>query len=133
MKQRLERGQLSQDDVLAHLKEILFLDPIHLFESNGSGELRIRPLKDIPIAIRRCISKIKTKTTYNTKTEEKYVETEIELMSKDNALNLAMKHLGLILADPKINVGVVSEDFLADLLLRVEQAENVIDVKSKGA
>jgi len=133
LKKRLERGKLTQDDVLDHLKTILFLDPHQFFEENGSGMIRLRPLKAVPIQLRRCITKIKTKTT-TSRNGNVTQELELELMSRDNALNLAMKHLGLIQPDNKTELNIkVGEGFLVDLLERVENADNVIDVDSKGA
>lgn len=92
--QRIERCQLIADDVLEMLRNVLYLDPIELFEKTPEGAFLIRDLDEIPQAIRRCITKLKSRAR---ELPDGTIETylEVDLMSKDSALNNAMKHLGL--------------------------------------
>lgn len=111
--ERQERCQLTADEVLEHLGEALFLDPLELFSSNPEGTITVKSLDDVPIAVRRCITKIKSKKRV---TQDGATETtlEIELMSKDAAMTNAMKHLGLLSPDGtnvNLNVGGSSIDF----------------------
>jgi hypothetical protein len=104
----------------------LFLDPINVFEPTGNGTYLVKDLEDIPEEIRRCITKIKCKTrsTGNDTTE---TVIEIEFMSKDAALQAAMKHLGLVEVDgTQVNVNVAG-NILSTLLTEVEQNKLVID------
>ena len=133
LRERIERTQLTADAVLAHLQTALFLDPFELFERNRKGAYEVRDLADIPIEIRRCITKVRTRTKVTDLGTE--YTSEIELMSKDAALVNAMKHLGLLAADGNsININV-GQDVISTLLAQVEQDRRVIDVayiESKG-
>lgn len=131
--QRITRCQLTADEVLEHLRQALFFDPLELFQRTANGAYEVRNLEDVPVEIRRLITKFKCKT----KTTEKGTDTwiEVEMMSKDAALPLAMKHLGIIDAlGNTVNVNVGS-DVISSLLKQVEQDRKVIDVnyiESKG-
>ncbi len=133
LQKRIERTRLSADDVLKHLTVALYLDPIVMFNNDFS----LKQLKEIPKAERQCISKLKCKESTTTdKNGDVTVttETEIQLMSKDKALDNAMRHFGLIAPDNKVNVNIDTVQLsLADLLHQVENTDNVIDVDSKGA
>ncbi len=125
--ERITRCQLTADAVLEHLRTALFLDPLDLFEKTGKNTYLIRNLEDVPEDVRRCITKLKCKTTTVGKKTDVYIE--IELMSKDSALVNAMKHLMLLDPDQsQVNVNVNGVD-LKSLLQRVEENRNVIDGK----
>lgn len=135
--ERIREYKLDAKSVLQHLTTALFLDPLDLFEpAEKAGVYRVRSLDEVPQEIRRCISKIKCKTRTDKKGNvDTYVE--IELMSKDAALPLALKHLGLIGPDggPVTNINVEGNILIEQLLQQVEQERNVIDTKfieSKG-
>jgi phage terminase small subunit len=118
---RLEAGQ-----VLKHLAAALFLDPLDLFECTASGVYKVKSLEQVPVAVRRCITKMKVKCTED-KEGNVYTYMEIELMSKDSAMTNALKHLGLMEGDgPKVNVEI-GQDLLSGLLDAVEADRKVIN------
>jgi len=125
LQERITRCRLTADEVLEHLRNALFLDPLDLFERTEEGGYVVRSLEDVPLKVRRCITKLKQRTRYVGESVETYLE--VELMSKDAALVNAMKHLMLVNPDPaamNVNVGVD----LRGLLEQVEQdRKNVID------
>ena len=125
---RLERIEITGEEVLEHLRQALFLDPLDLFEPVGNGNYVIRDLQDIPIEVRRCITKMKTKQVKRGNKTETYIE--VELMNKDQALQAAMKHLGLVEPDQtNVNVNVAAID-LRGLLDEIESnRDNVVDGK----
>lgn len=127
LQERITRCQLTADEVLEHLRNALFLDPLDLFERAEGGGYLVRSLEDIPVHVRRCITKIKQRQRIVGEGVEIYIE--VELMSKDNALQAAMKHLGLLSGDGQINLNVGTLD-LAELLERVESnRNNIVDAR----
>jgi len=123
--QRVERKRLEADEVMDQLREALLLDPRDIFEKAQDGSFVVKDLDEIPIEVRRCITKIKSKRRISADGE---VETwmEIETMSKDAALANAMKHFNLMDPDRvNINVGGITLDF--DKLCSAPQPSNVID------
>ncbi len=129
IQERLEAAQLSADDVLRILFNVLTLDPIDIMEKAGNCWI-VKDLDRIPKSMRQCITKIRSRTSYR---QDKTRETtiEVEFMSKDAALSHAMKHFGLIGPDgntTNVNVGITFQD----LLTRAEEARStgrVIDAK----
>ena len=119
--------QLEADDVLIHLRNALFLDPLDLFRVVDGG-FEIKPIDEIPLDARRCISKLKHRTRY-TKDGDKIVEVELDLMSKDNMMSLAMKHLGLLDRPEEEQREVGNEQIVAYLLEQVENKDNIIDAQ----
>lgn len=124
LSERLAGCELKATEVLKHLAAALFLDPLELFEKSpgNNGVYQIKDLEKVPAFVRRCITKFKCKSkTYEVNGEEiteSYVE--VELMSKDAMMALAMKHLGLAGADG-VNFNVnVNQTILVRLLDMVE-------------
>lgn len=131
LQDRINKVQIDARSVLKHLAEALFLDPLELFDQDDEGELLLKRLADMPAAVRRCITKMKTKSR---KLRNGVVETtaEIEFMSKDSALTNAMKHLGLVSPDNNVNNNlIVDAGFLGDLLRKVEQERStrIVDAR----
>lgn len=100
---RLEQAGLETDAILNKLRIALHFDPINVFESVGDGVFRVKQLDEIPEEIRCCITKLKskTKTLYDSDGNESGTETfiELEFMSRDKALEMAMKYRGLLEPD----------------------------------
>ena len=118
---RRERMQLEADEVLRHLSIALFLDPLDFFEATDDG-VTLKQLDDVPLEVRRCVTKLEVRKDGSLK---------LELMSKDQALVNAMKHLGLI-GDGTVNLTnntVVGDDVLSGLLERAERSRRVIDAE----
>ena len=129
MRERHERCELKADEVLAQLARALYLDPLDLFERDESGAFMIRSLEDVPVEVRRCITKLKARSTVD-EDGNTSVYLEVELMSKDAAMGNALKHLGLISGDgPKIDINV-GEGLLAKLMSDQEGNGQVVDAKS---
>ena len=125
LSERLNAISLTANDVLKHLTTALFLDPLEFFTEDEYGTLTIKSLQDIPAHVRRCIVRMKSKTKTNPETEETETTFEIELMSKDKALELSLKHLGLL--DERLHVtGQVTVEFLAKLRNHVEGHATVV-------
>lgn len=120
--ERAQRLGITKDDVLDHLRTALFLDPATFFEFNEDGSWTAKSLNDIPLEVRRCITEIKAKRTVRKRKggiKEVELTYELKFMSKDRALELAMKHLGLL--ENKLQVsGQVTVDFLNSLVDTVE-------------
>ena len=129
--QRSEKMGLKAEDVLQHLANVLYLDPIEVFESCGDGAFRVKSLDEIPPHIRRCITKLKCRTKTTEETTESFIE--IELMSKDAALPLVMKHLGILGVDGSpVNVNI-GQDIISAMLKQVEEERRVIDTQFLNA
>lgn len=135
MGDRLRECDLSSERILRKLETVLFFDPIHVFESVGDGVFRVKSLQEIPEEIRCCITKAKAKTrTIRNQDGEPVGEdcyVEIEFMSKDAALQLAMKYRNLVKGDQQTtNINVHNETTLiANLLEKAEtdRRGNVVD------
>lgn len=130
LKDRMDRTEIRQDDVLRFLYNALMLDPLDLFNA-GDGFLTVKELQEIPVDIRRLITKVEAKTRQR---GDEDVETtvKIEWVSKELALQLCMKHLGLSESDStKIGVEVnVNTQLVTQLRDAVEKKSKVIDSKA---
>jgi len=93
--ERLERLDIKADDVLQYLYHALYHDPLETFVIHGDGTLAMKTLEQIPLPIRRLLTKIKTKTRED-RWGDKETTIEVEWVSKELALQLCMKHFGLL-------------------------------------
>lgn len=94
---KLETQGLSTDRILRKLEYILFMDPMDFFEPGDiDGVYKLKSLDDIPAEARECISKLKCKAFTDAVTGDTEVYMEVEFMSKDKALEMAMKYQGLL-------------------------------------
>jgi len=127
LEQRRQRRELEANEVLDHLRNALFLDPLDLFDQDG-GVCRMKELSEVPEHVRRCITKLKVKQRELANGTE--TTLELELMSKDAAMTNALKHLGLIRPDgTAVNINVRGEPSNADLLEEAEYERKVIDAE----
>lgn len=131
LRKKLEEADLSATRVLAQLEASLFLDPLDVFEQVSPGIYKIRDLQEIPERVRQCITKLECKTKERT-LDDGTVETEtwfeVGFMSKDKALELAMKFRGLVEPDQRttnVNVAVGAIDF--DELARPPEVSDVVE------
>ena len=92
---RADRVQLSQDEVLAELRDVLRSD-VRDFEVADSGMLTLRP--QAPDRAWRAVQSVKHKITTRTlgHATETDRDIEIRLWSKTDAIRLAMQHLGML-------------------------------------
>jgi phage terminase small subunit len=106
LRQRLERTEITQDEVLNFLINALFLDPMELFDSTN-GILTLKNLEQIPPQIRRLITKMEVKSRTINEGEDLETTVKLEWVSKELVLQLCMRHLGMISPDiNKTNVQV---------------------------
>lgn len=101
LNQRISESRLEARRVLQELVYLALRDPIDLCDENG--KICVDDLRKVPERIRRCIDSLKVKQTKDPETGEVSQTIELKLTSKHAAVELAMKHLGL-LAPEKIDV-----------------------------
>ena len=105
LKQRMDRCELTADRVLKEVEYCALRDPIALCDENGL--IVIDDLRRIPEQIRRCIDGIKCKQ-YTDENGGVTQTIELKLVSKAVALELAMKHFGM-LAPLKVDLRVPTD------------------------
>ena len=88
---RADRVQLSQDEVLAELRDVLRSD-VRDFEVADSGMLTLR--RDAPDRAWRAVQSVKHRISSAGDLTTR--EIEIRLWSKPDAIRLAMQHLGML-------------------------------------
>lgn len=104
---RLKDAGLSADRLLRKLEAILFLDPLDLFEPGDiDGVYKLKPLDEIPEEVRQCMTELKVKSRTDAVTGDTEVYLEVQLMSKDKAMEMAMKYQGLLVDGAAVNVNV---------------------------
>lgn len=137
LREIIDGTKLEREAVLAQLTTALYLNPRDVVDDNWITK---KP-SEIPEAVLRCVTDVQSETTYDNDTGAALTRVKLKFMSKDRMLEMAMKHLGLIVCDPKLadqyNVNLnldrtTSENFLANLLQQVEEtrSRNVIDART---
>lgn len=92
---RAERVEVKQDDVLRELLRIMRCDIGEAFDVKG----RLKPLKDIPEDVRRAMAGVKVRQEFEHGEDGTYHSgdlVEVKFWAKDKAVELAMRHLGLL-------------------------------------
>lgn len=88
----LTKLELDAEDCIRANADIVGLDPLDLFGPDGN----LRALKDIPVAVRRCIKKIRVHKQNLTSGDGKTDKVvEYEFLDKHAALDRDYKRLGL--------------------------------------
>lgn len=96
LQERLENSGLTTERVLKQLETALFADPLDYFEPGDlDGVYKMKSLDEIPRDLRRCINKLKFKVI-ETDEGDREIFAEIEFISKEKALEMAMKYRGLL-------------------------------------
>lgn len=134
LRRRLNRLELKADDLLLHFATALYLPMGVLFEHDEDGFLLTKDITKLPIEIQRCITEVDHKVFYHKEGGVSRTETKVKTIDKGMLMRLGFQYLKLI--DGKdINVSIDGkvQISLADMLQEVENSDNVIDVKSKGA
>lgn len=132
---RLERLELTADEVITQLTTVLRFDPLVLYNLGPGGILTIKDLSLVPESMRRCITKMKPrKKIYRDRSGNETIEysVDIEFMDKNNALALAMKHFGLIVDNKSMKIGLEADTagLLGSLLTDLEnKGSNIIDAQ----
>lgn len=96
LSERLERLEMNGDRLLQELAFCALRDPIDL--CNESGQIELNDLSKLPERIRRCIDSIKV-TERHDKEGNPITTTEIRLVSKASAIEMAMRHFGMFEKD----------------------------------
>lgn len=104
---RAQRLQITAERVLEELACIAYRDPVEFCEKE-TGRIQIDDIRKIPEVARRCIDGIKVKQTTRTDPETGDLvvtqEVELKLCSKTGALELLMKHLGMMVEKKEIQL-----------------------------
>lgn len=109
-KERLERLDLSSERILTEIHEFAMSDPAQAFDEKGN----LRPIQEMPVAIRRAISSIKVGATG---------VVEIKFWDKPRGLELLGKHSGMFVERVEVK----------DTTLSVEdRAKRVDELLRKG-
>lgn len=130
LKERIDRVEVTQDDVLRFLYNALMLDPLDLFNAEEDGTITLKQLNDIPQDIRRLITKLKCKSRPVGDDGGVEMRFELEWVSKEMVLNLCMRHLGMLQTvetkgDVNVSVNVINPNSL------VQQLRDAVASKGK--
>lgn len=131
IKERSDRLEWTADDILKRLRAVLEVDMTDLYDDEGF--VTMRSIKELPPLVRQCITKIKThrKSYINEDGEQEWFNSfEIEWMSKDSAMNLAMRHFGLM--EPDIQVNVISPEMKSRLMIEMLASLKQSNVPNMG-
>jgi phage terminase small subunit len=133
LRERLNRTKIEADDVLNFLYCALNLDPLGVFDVAEDGMLTVKDLHKIPPQMRRLITEIEcvTKTTGRTAANpsgDEETRVKVKWVSKELALQLCMKHLGLGGVDTAVKTEVtVNNNLILQLREAVAAKGRVID------
>lgn len=92
---RAEKLEITSEKVLQELAYSVFRDPLDLCDPK-TGQLIVNDMRQIPKRMRSCMEGIEVEAFTNPETGEIRQKMKIKLTSKMAAMELAMKHLGLI-------------------------------------
>lgn len=92
--ERLDRCEVTQDEVLQYIHRVVFFNPLDYFSYGEDGKWNISDPDSIPREIGCMIEKVRGRRTTN---EDGSVEEwfEVELVSKSVAMGLLAKHCGI--------------------------------------
>lgn len=127
---RKERLEWQSDDVLEFLRTVVELDITEIYDNLGN--VSMEKLKSLSPMARRCVTEIRTRRKFYTNEDgerEYYNQVEVKWMSKDQALQLALKHFGLLNDDLHVHVmdDKIKQRIIVELLGQVAGKGNVID------
>ena len=94
LRDRVERCELQADRVVTEVGFCALRDPIDLCDEDGY--IRTNDLRQIPAPMRRCIDGIKCKQVLDPDGNIVAQQIELKLTSKIAALDLLMRHMGLL-------------------------------------
>jgi len=121
--ERVERAKVTSDRILQEVDTLALSDPIDLCDVNGL--VIVSDLRLLPERMRRCIKSMKIKRYSDAEGNERQ-EIHLELHPKVQALELSMRHRGMLNDKVKVD-STVSVDW-DNLLQEPESSPNVIDV-----
>lgn len=111
IKEREARLEITQDQVLRELACIAFYDPAKMFDEDGAP----LPLHKMPEAIRRAIAGLERVELFEGRGEDRKAighVAKIKVSSKLDALQLLMRHLGMLHDKVDVTVTTRYEDLV---------------------
>lgn len=100
-------ADLEKDDLLQHLASIIHTDISQIARWDDEGRVIVQASEDLPTHARRSIKKLKTRTTRRYFKEgdmEETINTELELYSRTEAIELFAKVAGVLKEAGSVNV-----------------------------
>lgn len=127
MDERASRVELTADNVLRELRDLVFHNPKNYYDQNG----QLLAVKDMPDEVAKTIHSVKIlKTEFNASAEGDNVDfepvqtVEVKGIDKLKAIEMSMKHLGIL--TERIDVGVTVNDVLsafpAEIQTKIKEA-----------
>ena len=86
---------ISAKRVLETVRDIAFCDVTEALVETSDGETHLKPLSEIPAAVKRSIKKFKSYSTYNAEGERIAFRSEIEFHDRMAALRMLFTYCGL--------------------------------------
>lgn len=93
---RNEAMSIKSEDVVAELKDIAFRDIIDLCDE--TGKVNLTDIRKLPARIRKCIDGLKIRAGYDLEGNQT-MTVDLKLVPKMEAMQLLMKHLGMLEPD----------------------------------
>jgi phage terminase small subunit len=110
---RQERTQITQDRIVQELMALALVDPLDLFEPDGS----LKRITEMPEAARRSIIGIEVAELFAGQGEEKHafgILKKIKLSPKQGPLELLGKHVGMWPSKVSVDVGETLERLIVE-------------------
>lgn len=100
MKERAEKVELTQNEVLRRLRDLAFGD------ITKTMDLTVEEFQDLPDNVRLCINRFEKNTRTFDKGEESFTETTIKVwfVDKLKAYDMLCKHIGFYEKDNKLRI-----------------------------
>jgi hypothetical protein len=130
--EREKRTNKTADDVVRFLHNVLEIDVTEIFDDEGYTTME--KIRKLPREIRICIQGIETDYKYERTGDGEFEKKEVvkvKWMSKDRALELALKHHGLL--QPDLQLHILNDDMKSQVLMEIlermqNMKNNVVDV-----
>jgi phage terminase small subunit len=104
LKRRSARVEVKADDVLRELIRVMTVDVARAFDVNG----RLLPLQQMPEDVRRAIASFEVEESLVSDT----VVRKVKFLDKMRAVELGMKHLGLLIEKVKVEGTITLEQLV---------------------
>lgn len=124
MDARAARAHVRADEVLLELKRLAGVDPLGLFNPDGT----MRAIQDIPVELRHCIASFEVEELWEGRGDDRRqvgVLKKVKLWSKDASLDKLMRHLSLY----KDKLTIEGSVTLRDLLPAAAGGVDVVDAE----
>lgn len=138
LKDRSERTKIDQNMVLYELVGLLTSDIRDFVEVEDGGGLRIRPFSEIPAGKTRCIKSIKEDRIMkdDPKSQDDAViihdKVTYTLHGKERAIELSMKHLGMLIEKIEFPKGIPMNIKAAELIKIAKAGIELLEKKNNN-